>query len=63
VPHTKPLPPLTEQEQALYAALCTGEHGPSVRLEQEFVRFDLVIAALAQEPTVIAASEAAAETG
>jgi hypothetical protein len=46
VPRTDPLVDLTEAEQALYAALCAQVYGEAVRLEQEFVRFDLVEAAL-----------------
>jgi hypothetical protein len=50
-PRTDQLPTLIGAEQALYTALCTGEHGPAVRLEQEFVRFDPVEAALAPRST------------
>jgi len=46
VPRTDPLADLTESERALYTALCAGIYGEAVRLEQEFVRFDLVEAAL-----------------
>ncbi|SFF45403.1 Wadjet anti-phage system protein JetD domain-containing protein [Blastococcus tunisiensis] len=45
-PRTDPLPHLTATEAEVYAALCAGTHGVGVRLEQEFVRFDLVTSAL-----------------
>jgi hypothetical protein len=56
-PRADPLRTLTEAEQALYAALRDGEHGPAVRLEQEFVRFDLVEAALAPATQTTAAPD------
>ncbi|MCF6743721.1 hypothetical protein E9529_05410 [Blastococcus sp. KM273128] len=52
-PRTDVLVHLTEAEQALYTALRTDAYGPAVRLEQEFVRFDLVEDALS---TVASAS-------
>jgi hypothetical protein len=45
-PRTDPLSHLTATEAEVYAALCAGTHGVGVRSEQEFVRFDLVTAAL-----------------
>jgi hypothetical protein len=45
-PRTDPLPELTDEEQRAYAALRSGRHGRSLRLEQEFARFGLVEAAL-----------------
>jgi hypothetical protein len=49
VPRRDPLPTLTPAEQSLYAALCDDVHGRSVRLEQEFIRFDLVQVALTDD--------------
>lgn len=40
------LPTLTDAEADLYAALCEGRHGDRIRLEQEFVRFGTVRAAV-----------------
>jgi hypothetical protein len=47
MPTSRALPNLTPQEAALYRDLVEETHGPSVRLEQERVRFSLVEAALA----------------
>jgi hypothetical protein len=49
VPRHDPLPTLSPAEQGLYAALCDDVYGPTIRLEQEFIRFDLVCAALADD--------------
>jgi len=46
-PHTGELRTLTDAEADLLTALRTAEYGDRVRLEQEFIRFDLVEAALA----------------
>lgn len=46
-PRTHVLPDLTREEQTVYDALRTGSYGSGVRLEQEFIRFDFVEAALA----------------
>jgi hypothetical protein len=45
-PRTDALPHLTADEAEVYEALRAHAHGKAVRLEQEFVRFDLVEAAL-----------------
>ncbi len=46
-PTTAPLPHLTDAEAALYHDLIEDRFGPSVRLEQERIRFSLVRQALA----------------
>lgn len=45
-PRVDDLPHLLPAEAETYDALLGNEHGPAVRLEQEFIRFDLVEAAL-----------------
>jgi hypothetical protein len=45
-PTTVPLDHLTPDEQDLYRALGTGEHGPAIRLEQERVSFARIRQAL-----------------
>lgn len=45
-PVPRDLPHLTEAESALYEQLRCNRHGPQVRLEQEYIRFNLVEAAL-----------------
>ncbi len=45
-PRTDELPHLLPPEAEAYDALRTHAYGPAVRLEQEFIRFDLVAAAL-----------------
>jgi hypothetical protein len=45
-PRKDPLTALTDAETNLYAELCADAYGPAVRLEQEYIRYDLVEAAL-----------------
>ena len=45
-PRKDPLTALTDAETNLYAELCADAYSPAVRLEQEYIRFDLVEAAL-----------------
>lgn len=46
-PRKDPLYALTDAEATLYEALCADGYGPAVRLEQEYIRYDLVEAAIA----------------
>jgi hypothetical protein len=45
-PRKDPLMGLTDAETNLYAELCADAYGPAVRLEQEYIRYDLVEAGL-----------------
>lgn len=47
-PRVTDLIALTELDKELYRALCTGHYGDRVRLEQEFIGYDHVCAALAR---------------
>jgi hypothetical protein len=41
-PTGRPLPHLTTEESALYQDLVEGTYGPSIRLEQERIRFSII---------------------
>ncbi len=47
VPATSPLDNLDQAESALYADLISNAYGPSVRLEQEKIRFSAIQTAVA----------------
>jgi hypothetical protein len=48
-PRKDPLMALTDAENNLYAELCTDVRGHAVRLEQEYIRYDLVDVALSRD--------------
>lgn len=49
-PRIADLTALTGPEQTLYRALCADTYGDRVRLEQEFINYDLVSDALTVVP-------------